>query len=309
MYGNDLGIADGLADPNVFILDPACGTGTFLLAVLRHIYEFHASRNEPPYFCEQAVKQAATTRLFGFEVLPAALVITHIGIARWLKAKNVALGPNDRIEALLTNALLEWGTGRVPPIQLTGMEEDHTRARQIKHDENVLVVIGNPPYEGYSMAENREELELLRDWTQPLLRDWGVRKHRLGDLYVRFWRVAVRRIAEITDRGVISFITNSKWLHGRSFPAMRSDIVAKFDTIRVDDLHGSVHDQVQGDESIFKTRTASGIKVGVAIVTAVRDDPANVEAQPATVFCARHQRPRAGQTPGTRALPKRGHRR
>jgi predicted helicase len=164
------------------------------------------------------------------------------------------------------------------------MERDHSRAREVKHDENVLVVIGNPPYEGYSMAENREESQLLGDWTRPLLRDWGVRKHRLGDLYVRFWRIAVRRIAEITDRGVVSFITNGKWLHGRSFPAMRSDIVAKFDTIRVDDLHGSVHDQIHGDESIFKTRIASGIRIGVAIVTAVRHDPANTEAHAATVY-------------------------
>jgi Type ISP C-terminal specificity domain/N-6 DNA Methylase len=281
---NDLGIPDGLADPSVFILDPACGTGTFLLAALRHIYAFHEARNEPEYFCQEAVRQAATTRLFGFEVLPAALVITHIGVSRWLKLRGATLGPSDRLEAMLTNSLLEWGTGRIPPIPLTGMEEDHTRAMHVKHDENVLVVVGNPPYEGYSAAENREELELLADWTAPLLNDWGVRKHRLGDLYVRFWRIGVRRIAEITNRGVVSFITNGKWLHGRSFPAMRRDIVAKFDTIRVDDLHGSVHDQLQGDESIFKTRVAPGIQVGVAIVTAVRHDPEKEEAQAASVY-------------------------
>jgi hypothetical protein len=128
----DLGIPDGLADPNVYVLDPACGTGTFLLAVLRHIYDFHQERQEPAYFCGEAVKRAATTRLFGFEVLPAALVITHIGIGRWLKEMGVPLGATDRVEALLSNALLEWGTGRMPPIRLAGMEADHTRAHAVK---------------------------------------------------------------------------------------------------------------------------------------------------------------------------------
>jgi hypothetical protein len=79
---------------------------------------------------------------------------------------------------------------------------------------------------------------------------------------------------------------------------MRSDIVTKFDEIRVDDLHGSVHDQVQGDESIFKTRIASGIRIGVAIVTAVRHDPANTEDGPARVYARDTQ----GRAPDKRAL-------
>ena len=211
---HDLGIADGIADPSVKLLDPACGTGTFLLAALRHIYAFHENHGQPAFVCEQAVKDAARDRLFGFEVLPAALVITHIGIARWLHHHNAGLGSADRLQVLLSNALLEWGTGRMPTIRLAGMEEDHSRSRAVKQDEDILVVFGNPPYEGFSMAENREESALLSDWTRTLQRDWGVRKHRLGDLYVRFWRIAVRRIAEVSGRGVVTFITNGKWLHG-----------------------------------------------------------------------------------------------
>jgi predicted helicase len=151
------------------------------------------------------------------------------------------------------------------------LEEELRNAAKVKHIEPIIVVLGNPPYEGYSSAETMEERQMLAPWIEPLWPQWGLRKHRLNDLYVRFWRIAIERIVNLSGRGVVSFITNRKWLGGRSYPAMRQAIVEAFERIRVDDLHGAADDATHpGDQSIFTTSVASGITRGTAIVTAVR---------------------------------------
>jgi hypothetical protein len=93
----------------------------------------------------------------------------------------------------------------------------------------------------------------------------------MNDLYVRFWRVSIEKIASLTGRGIVSFITNRKWLGGRSYPTMREAVGTRFDQVVVDDLHGAVDDHTHpGDQSVFTTSIAAGITRGTAIVTAVR---------------------------------------
>jgi predicted helicase len=68
---------------------------------------------------------------------------------------------------------------------------------------------------------------------------WGVRKHLLDDLYVRFFRLAEIRIGEEAEFGVVSFISNSSYLVGRSHPIMRESLLGHFDAIWIDNLHGN----------------------------------------------------------------------
>ena len=81
----ELGVADGLADPDVYVLDPCCGTGGFLVATLAHIAETLAANGEEGLLAAK-LKQAATQRVFGFEILPAPLVIAHMQIGLVLSA-------------------------------------------------------------------------------------------------------------------------------------------------------------------------------------------------------------------------------
>lgn len=278
----DLGIVAGLADEDVVILDPACGTGTYLRAVIDHIRAHHLANNEPPEVASQRAQQAALNRLVGFEVLPAAFVIGHLHLGRHLAEIGAPLESDQRLRIYLTNSLTGWQGGEAPRLPLPGLTEELEASRDVKESQPVLVILGNPPYEGYSAAETEEEQELLDVWIEPLWREYGVRKHRLGDLYVRFWRVAVRKIAEMVGQGVISFISNRKWLGGRSFPAMRHHIVHAFDRVVVDDLGGDTRTGTGGG-SVFTTSTATGIQVGVAITTVVRSteggDPATVQVR------------------------------
>lgn len=278
---NDLQIAAGFASSSedVYVLDPACGTGTYIIAVLKAVRDYHLANGQPAIVASQRAAEAARTRVIGFEILPAAFVIAHININRVLRDWGVPLQKDERVRVYLTNALTGWQAGQEPPLMpLEDLEAEVRQALEVKGTEPVIVIIGNPPYEGFSAAESAAERELLRPWMESLYDDYGVRKHRLGDLYVRFWRVAIQKIAVLSDRGIVCFITNRKWLGGRSFPLMRESLCLSFNEVLVDDLHGEAHEGVYGDESVFKTKTAGGIRVGAAIVTAVRSDGQKVSS-------------------------------
>ena len=99
----------------------------------------------------------------------------------------------------------------------------------------------------------------------------------LNDLYVRFFRMAERRIAEKTGRGVVCFISNYSWLDGLSFTGMRERYLEAFDVIRIDNLNGDRYATGKTtpdgapDPSIFSTPDEPvGIQVGTAIATLVR---------------------------------------
>lgn len=282
---SDLGVSAGLADESVYILDPACGTGTYLIAAADFVYQLHCDNGEPEAVAAASTLEALLTRFVGFEILPAAFIISHLHLARHME-KLGANTEGTRLRVYLTNALTGWDPSDATPglTLFPELEEELHDASVAKHHNPVLAVVGNPPYHGYSAADTEEERRMVADWTIATTKTWGLRKHRMNDLYVRFWRVAIHRIVDLTERGVVSFITNRKWLGGRSYPAMRETLVNEFDAVWVDDLHGSSNDRsVPGDQSIFTTGVAAGIQVGTAIVTAVRTSP---HAGPASVRLA-----------------------
>ena len=108
----------------------------------------------------------------------------------------------------------------------------------------------------------------------------GVKKPEgqgLNDLYVRFFRMAERRIAEMTGHGIVCFISNYSWLDGLSFTVMREHLLESFDAIRIDNLNGDKYKTGKTtpdgmpDPSIFSTPgDPVGIQVGTAIATLVR---------------------------------------
>lgn len=296
-----LGLADGLADPQAIVLDPACGTGTYLAAVLRFIFDFHLDQGREIDEAARLTAQAARERIIGFEILPAAHVICQLHLGQMLR-DEIGAEPGAPLRLYLCNALTGWGTGAAPALPLPGLDADLEAALKVKGEEPVLAIIGNPPYEGYSAAETPDEQLLARTWTEPLYREWKVRKHRLGDLYVRFWRASVSKITDLSDRGVICFITNRKWLAGRSAPVMRQSICERFDAVIVDDLGGDTRQGDATDGSIFTTATAAGIQVGTAIVTAVRAGARGDDAAPAAVATRRLTGTPAGKRAQLEAL-------
>ncbi len=290
---DDLGIEDGLAAENVYVLDPCCGTGAYLAETLKCIAANLQGKGLGALAGAQ-VKKAATERVFGFEIMPAPFVVAHLQVGLTMQALDAAFTEDgdERAGVFLTNALTGWDkdTGKEPKqfqLFMPELQEERDRAEGVKHHEKVLVVIGNPPYNGFAGMAVGEEANLKDDYKKTKLN--GVKKPEgqgLNDLYVRFFRMAERRIAEMTGHGIVCFISNYSWLDGLSFTVMREHLLESFDVIRIDNLNGDKYKtgkttpEGKPDPSIFSTLgDPVGIQVGTAIATLVRKaDHAPAEA-------------------------------
>ncbi|WP_419860066.1 type ISP restriction/modification enzyme [Candidatus Palauibacter sp.] len=274
---DDLGIADGLAAENVYVLDPCCGTGAYLAEVLRRIAA-NLKGQGLGALTGARVKQAATERVFGFEIMPAPFVVAHLQVGLTMQDLDAELadGGVERAGIFLTNALTGWEPRTSKPLPFPELEEERDRAENVKQETPILVILGNPPYNGFAgMAVDEErELSVAYRKTKRVQRPEG---HGLNDLYVRFFRMAERRIAEKTGQGIVCFISNYSWLDGLSFTGMRERYLEAFDEIRIDCLNGDkyrtgkVAPDGSPDPSIFSTEgDPVGIQVGTAIATLLR---------------------------------------
>ena len=266
---DDLDIADGLAAENVYVLDPCCGTGAYLSEVLRHVATNLEGRGLGA-LTGARVKQAATERVFGFEILPAPFVVAHLQVGLTMQDLGAPLADDgaERPGVFLTNALTGWEPRTTKPLPFPELEEERDRAERVKQETPILVILGNPPYNGFAGMAVEEERELSEAYrtTKRVRRPEG---QGLNDLYVRFFRMAERRIVEKTGRGVVCFISNYSWLDGLSFTGMRERYLGAFDTIRIDCLNGDkyktgkVAPDGSPDPSIFSTKgDPVGIQVG-----------------------------------------------
>ena len=268
---DDLGIADGLAAENVYVLDPCCGTGAYLAEVLRRIAANLAHRGLGALVGAR-VKQAAVGRVFGFEIMPAPFVVAHLQIGLTLQDLDAPLADDgtERAGVFLTNALTGWEPRTTKPLPFPELEEERDRADQVKQETPILVILGNPPYNGFAGMAVDEERDLSDAYrtTKRVRRPKG---QGLNDPYVRFFRMAERRIAEKTGRGVVCFISNYSWLDGLSFTGMRERYLEVFDAVRIDNLHGDrIISEYAPDgrtsETVFALRGQSpGIKIGTSI--------------------------------------------
>ncbi len=276
---DDLGIADGLAAENVYVLDPCCGTGAYLAEVLRRIAANLEGRGLGA-LTGARVKRAATERVFGFEIMPAPFVVAHLQVGLTMQGLDAPLSEDgtERAGVFLTNALTGWEPRVQKPLPFPELEEERDRAERVKREEPVLVILGNPPYNGFAgMAPSDDEERGLTTAYRTTKRVRKPEGQGLNDLYVRFFRMAERRIAEKTGRGVVCFISNYSWLDGLSFTGMRERYLEAFDAVRIDCLNGDKYRTGKTapdgapDPSIFSTpEDPVGIQVGTAITTLVR---------------------------------------
>jgi hypothetical protein len=306
----ELDLPDGLADENVIVLDPCCGTGAYLVEVLRSIEKTQRDKQDNGLVGSE-VKAAAIGRVFGFEIMPAPFVIAHLQIGLLLQqvGSPLSVSKAERAAVYLTNALTGWE----PPkgekqkvAQWAELEEERDAAAHVKCDKKILVVIGNPPYNAFAGVSPAEEEGLVEVYKgvyyqeekrkgnkngpngvkrikryklndPPSMGGWGIKKFNLDDLYVRFFRLAERRIAEMSGKGVVSFISNFSYLDDPSFVVMRQRFLAEFDKLWLDCMNGDSREtgkltpDGKPDPSVFSTDyNREGIRVGTAICVVVR---------------------------------------
>ncbi len=289
----ELALPDGLADPNVYVLDPCCGTGSYLVEVLRRIHKtLQEKRGDALVGAD--VKAAAMGRVFGFEILPAPFVVAHLQIGLLLQNLGAPFGEGkqERAGVYLTNALTGWEPldpekEKASQAMIRGFPElleERDNARDVKREKPILVILGNPPYNAFAGTSPTEEKGLVEPYKKGLVKEWGIRKFNLDDLYVRFFRLAERRIAEQTGRGVVSYISNFSYVGDPSFVVMRQRFLSEFDRLWFDSMNGDSREtgkrtpEGMPDPSVFSTEyNKAGIRVGTTVAVLVRKKERDAE--------------------------------
>ena len=276
----------GLASPTVTVADPATGTGTYVLGVLRRIAETVRADEG-----EGAVKEAinaAVKRLIAFEMQLGPFAVAQLRILAEIVDLTGA-PPKTPARMFVTNTLgnPEDDEGWIPGI-LAPIAQSRKDANKIKREEPITVVIGNPPYKekakgrgGWVEGENvqAEKSAPLADWMPP--RAWGVGAHskHLRNLYIYFWRWATWKVFDhhpAANHGIVCFITVAGFLGGPGFQKMRDFLRRTCDDIWVIDC------SPEGHQPEVNTRIFQGVQQPVCIVLASRSAKSKAET-PASV--------------------------
>ncbi len=323
LLANRLGRRLGFANPDVITLDPAVGTGTYLLGVIEHSLARVEEEQGPGAVRSQA--SCLARRLYGFEVMVGPYAVSELRASRALKDRGGDL-PQDGTGVYLADTL---DSPDAEPQQkglvLKPIADQRSRANDVKKNKPVLVCIGNPPYHRHkrvttgsedhlspfggwvrfgdplpqgqpfaSMStkarlERRQEGSLLADFSKPVSdAGHGGALKNLYNSYVYFWRWALWKVFEqeaATGPGIVSFITASSYLFGAAFAGVREQMRRLCDEIWILDLGGEGRGTRQ-EENVF------AIKTPVAIAVLFRRDSCDEES-PARVRYSRVKGTRA----------------
>jgi len=252
--------------PRVQVLDPAVGTATFLNETIKHIYkDFEGQEGRWPAY----VKNNLIKRLHGFELMMAPYTIAHLKLSMTLKETGVS-DITDRLGVYLTNTLEEGVPTQQDLLSLLGLagavSEESQRAADIKTNQPIMVVIGNPPY---SVSSNNKS-EFIQNLIKDYKKDLNERKINLDDDYIKFIRFAENMIAK-NDSGIVAMITNNSYIDGVTHRQMRKHLLKTFDKIYVLDLHGSTTKEETAPDG-SKDDNVFAIKQGVSIVLMLKNN-------------------------------------
>ncbi len=282
------GLRAGFADASVVTLDPAVGTGTFPLAVLDRAAARMEQLRGPAGRAQAAANLSAN--LHGFELLPGPYAVSHLRLTERLRELDPELQPTARV--VLTDTLdSPEGLQEQNPLFGEGwiLAEEQNRARRIKAQERVTVVLGNPPYRRLARGvrgrgaggwvldgrvPGRRGSKALFDDLLDVAREHTMFSHTasLYNLYVYFWRWAIWKAFEAhgPGPGVVAFITGSSWLTGPGFVGLRQLARATCDEVWVLDLGGD-NKGPNPEENVFAIETPVAIAL---LVRTAEHDPA-----------------------------------
>ena len=281
---SEFGLKDGLADTSkirpgvhrVQVLDPACGTGTFLAEIIRLVRDKPRFAKMPGLWPEYAAKELVP-RLNGFELLMASYAIAHIKLELLLEETGAATAPGrDRLHVFLTNSL-EPPNPYVGTLLAYWLAKEAEAADRVKSETPVFVVVGNPPYSGESFNKGAWIAGKVDDYKRDPSGTGTVPDTKwLNDDYVKFIRFG-QHLIEKTGEGVLAFITPHGWLNAPTFRGMRHALLTAFDSIYVLDLHGNYRKKEKTPDGA-KDENVFDIQQGVEITFFVKC--ANVKMLP-----------------------------
>ncbi|MFM7407426.1 MAG: type ISP restriction/modification enzyme [Cuspidothrix sp.] len=157
-------LEDGLGSRKVTILDPATGTGTFLYAVIKQIYQNEIEDGITRRWNKFFRRKKLLSRIFGFELLMTPYTIAHLKLGLLLADFGYEFEADERLKIYLTNALEEGiKQGDLIPGITQIIAEESSQAANVKTDISVTVVLGNPPYSVSSQNASKRKRILNQD--------------------------------------------------------------------------------------------------------------------------------------------------
>ena len=238
----------GFNDESVKVLDFATGTGSFLAKVFELILA-----NESEVFAKELIINKCLKDIYGFELSFVPYIVAHLKLSSILRQKGFSdLNLTHKFQIFLTNTLDLDGDKQIQmQVPFDSLKGQRDEALKLKRQEDLLVILGNPPYNVKSKNKGDEILKLLQSYKQGL----NETKLNLDDDYIKFIRFAQWKLLEQNQKqGLMGFITNNSFLDGRTHRKMRQSLARAFDEIYILNLHGD-----SGDENVFD------IRVGVCI--------------------------------------------
>lgn len=282
----NFGLHAGFASPSVMVADPATGTGTFLLGVLRRIAQT-VEADEGKGAVKGKINETVG-RLIAFEMQLGPFAVAQLRILAEI-VELTGAPPKQNARMFVTDTLSNPDDDQswIPGV-LANIAKSRRDANKIKRDEPITVVIGNPPYKEKAKGrggwvegeESKNQGDApLAAWMPP--REWKVSAHskHLRNLYVYFWRWATWKVFDhhpANNTGIVCFITVAGFLGGPGFQKMRDYMRRTCDDIWVIDC------SPEGHQPEVNTRIFQGVQQPICIVLAARspkktaDTPANV---------------------------------
>jgi len=259
--------------PRVAVLDPACGTGTFHSAIIKHIKSTYFSREREAFYGDYIKNETGLlSRLVGFEIMMTSYVVAHLNIRRAIEETlgsvpetqlptsifltNTLAPPHSKLERNDHMSLIDFSQA----IADEAYKADTWKARR-----PIKVIIGNPPYlvssqSPYDISAYRTEAD-------------GVSKLKernskvLNDDYVKFFYFA-QEIIERFGEGILAYVSPHGYIDNTTFRGMRASLLRTFDKIYVVNLHGNsnkgeVTPDGGMDENIFNIKQGIALFIGV----------------------------------------------
>ncbi|MDD4310033.1 MAG: DNA methyltransferase, partial [Candidatus Cloacimonetes bacterium] len=262
---------------DVTLLDPAAGTLTFpAVAIRTAIDEYIAKYGDGNI--HKLIKEHILPHFYAIELMMAPYTVGHLKIGYLLAEIGYEMSDDERFKLYLSNTLEKDSEQIVSGYIAEDINLECQMANKIKHQDPILVIMGNPPYSGASENSNEWTEKLLKtgldgaqDYYQVDGQPLGEKNPKwLQDDYVKFLRFAQWKIHK-AGKGIVGMITNHGYLDNPTFRGMRQSLMHTFDEIYILDLHGNSKKKEKcadgsKDENVFD------IQQGTAIVLMVKND-------------------------------------
>jgi hypothetical protein len=288
---NGLNIPEGVKPTDCFvqILDPATGTGTFLVEVVEVIHghlvekwkKQGADNNELNVLWNEYVPKYLLPRLYGYEIMMAPYAIAHMKIGLKLHETGYCFDSNERAHIYLTNTLEPPTDIGQLSITSDAIANEADAVNDVKKTKRFTSVIGNPPYSLYTANLTEHAKALIKPYKAiegKAIEERGALQleKNLQDDYVKFLAFG-SDIIRHSGVGLLSYVSNEGYIGNKTLRGLRYALLKQFKEIFVIDLHGSTS-RSSGveliDENVFDIQ--QGVAIGIFVQASKRSLPCTV---------------------------------